>query len=181
RVEVVGDTVFVRGQDDAASAPPPRPRVDPGDVVIVGGGAAGFAAAQRLCDLGFGGCLTMLSADADAPCDRPNLSKDYLAGTAQEDWIPLQGPEFYAAHDIDLRLGCQVEAIDVGARQVRLGDGERLGYGALLLATGAEPRRLPLPGFERANVFALRSLADARAIISACAGARSVAFVGAGF
>src|SRR3546814_3254650 len=93
-----------------------------------------------------------------------------------EGWIPLQGPEFYAEHDIDLRLGCEVTAIDAAARQVHLGTGERLDYGALLLATGAEPRRLPLPGFDRPNVFALRSLADARAIIAACANARSVAF-----
>src|SRR3546814_8606580 len=83
------------------------------------------------------------------------------------------GPEFYAEHDIDLRLGCEVTAIDAAARQVHLGTGERLDYGALLLATGAEPRRLPLPGFDRPNVFALRSLADARAIIAACANARS--------
>src|SRR3546814_16564244 len=68
---------------------------------LVGGGAAGFAAAQRLRELGFGGRLSMPSADADAPCDRPNLSKDYLAGTADEGWIPPQGPEFYAEHDID--------------------------------------------------------------------------------
>src|SRR3546814_13457783 len=74
-------------------------------------------------------------------------------------------PEFYAEHDIDRRLGCEVTAIDTAARQVHLGTGERLDYGALLLATGAEPRRLPLPGFDRPNVFALRSLADARAII----------------
>src|SRR3546814_14297597 len=73
------------------------------------------------------------------------------------------GPEFYAEHDIDLRLGCEVTAIDTAARQVHLGTGERLDYGALLLATGAEPRRLPLPGFDRPNVFALRSLAAARA------------------
>lgn len=179
--EVVGDTVFVRAQEDAAPAQPSRPRVDPGAIVIVGGGAAGFAAATRLRDLGFSGRLTMLSADADAPCDRPNLSKDYLAGTADEDWIPLQGPEFYAEHRIDLRLGCEVAAIDAAARQVVTGSGERLGFDALLIATGAEPRRLPLPGFDRPNVFTLRTLADARAMIAACANARSVAFVGAGF
>jgi NADPH-dependent 2,4-dienoyl-CoA reductase/sulfur reductase-like enzyme/nitrite reductase/ring-hydroxylating ferredoxin subunit len=181
RVETVGDTVFVRAQDDAARASPPRPRVDPGAIVIVGGGAAGFAAASRLRELGFSGRLSMLSADADAPCDRPNLSKDYLAGTADEDWIPLQGAEFYAAHGIDLRLGCEVAAIETAARQVVTRSGERLGFDALLIATGAEPRRLPLPGFDRPNVHALRSLADARAIIAACADARSVAFIGAGF
>ncbi|MDN5781053.1 MAG: FAD-dependent oxidoreductase [Luteimonas sp.] len=181
RTEVIGDTVFVRAQQDAAPAALPRPRVDPGAIVIVGGGAAGFAAAKRLRELGFSGRLSMLSADADAPCDRPNLSKDYLAGTAQEDWIPLQGPEFYAEHEIDLRLDCEVTAIDIAARQVVTGSGERLHYDALLIATGAEPRRLPLPGFDRPNVFALRTLADARAIIAACADARSVAFIGAGF
>ena len=181
RTQVVGDTVFVQTKQDEAPLPAPRPHVDPGAIVIVGGGAAGFAAAQRLRELGFGGRLSMLSADADAPCDRPNLSKDYLAGTAEEDWIPLQGPEFYAEHDIDLRLGCEVTAIDAAARRVHLGTGDHLDYGALLVATGAEPRRLPLPGFDRPNVFALRSQADARAIIAASANARSVAFIGAGF
>ncbi|HVI58247.1 MAG TPA: FAD-dependent oxidoreductase [Luteimonas sp.] len=181
RTEIVGDSVFVREQEKASHAPPPRPRVDPGAVVIVGGGAAGFAAAQRLRALGFDGPLSMLSADADPPCDRPNLSKDYLAGTAQEDWIPLQGPKFFAKHDIDLRLGCEVAAIDVAARRVRLASGEELGYGALLLATGSEPRRLQVPGFDRPNVFALRTLADARAIVAVCAQARSVTFVGGGF
>ncbi len=181
RVEVVGDTVFVRERVKAKPAPPPRPKEMPGAIVIVGGGGAGFAAAQRLRALGFDGRLTMLGADDDVPCDRPNLSKDYLAGTAQEDWIPLQGPKFYEKHGIDLRLGCEVAAIDAGARQVRLAGGEAIGYDALLVATGAEPRRLPLPGFDRPNVFALRSLADARAIIAACADARTVAFVGAGF
>jgi hypothetical protein len=127
------------------------------------------------------GALSMLSADEAAPCDRPNLSKDYLAGTAPEDWIPLQAPGFYAEHDIDLRLGCDVAAIDANARQVSTTSGERIAYDDPLLATGAEPRRLSLPGFEQPNVFALRSLADARAIIAASATAKSVALVGAGF
>jgi NADPH-dependent 2,4-dienoyl-CoA reductase/sulfur reductase-like enzyme/nitrite reductase/ring-hydroxylating ferredoxin subunit len=181
RVEVSGDTVFVRERVKAKPAPPARPKDAPDAIVIVGGGAAGFAAAQRLRTLGFDGRLAMLSADDDVPCDRPNLSKDYLAGTAQEDWIPLQGPKFYEKHGIDLRLGCEVAAIDAAARQVRLASGEVVGYDALLLATGAEPRRLPLPGFDLPNVFALRTLADARAIVAACEGARSVAFVGGGF
>ena len=118
----------------------------------------------------------MLSADGAGPYDRPNLSKDYLAGTAPEDWIPLQGPEFYADNNIDLRLDCEVTAIDAGSRQVLTGAGERFAYDALLLATGAEPRRLSTPGFDRSNVFTLRSLADARAIIAACEGATSVVF-----
>ena len=181
RVEIVGDIVFVRGEDTRPLPAPSRPRADPERIVVIGGGAAGFAAAKRLRDLGYEGALSMLSADEAAPCDRPNLSKDYLAGTAPEDWIPLQAPEFYAEHDIDLRLGCDVAAIDANARQVSTTSGERIAYDALLLATGAEPRRLSLPGFDQPNVFALRSLADARAIIAASATAKSVALVGAGF
>src|SRR3546814_19043693 len=95
--------------------------------------------------LGFGGRLSMPSADADAPCDRPHLSKDYLAGTADEDWLPLQGPEFSAAHAIDLRLGCEATATATAARQVPPAPGERLDYGALLLAAPAAPPTLPLP------------------------------------
>jgi NADPH-dependent 2,4-dienoyl-CoA reductase/sulfur reductase-like enzyme len=123
----------------------------------------------------------MLSADDAVPCDRPNLSKDYLAGSAQAEWIPLQGPEFYADHDIDLRLRCVVTAIDAGAWRVTTADGRELDYDALLLATGAEPRRLQAPGFDLPNVHVLRSLDDADAIIAAVAQARSVALVGSGF
>ncbi|AYC32417.1 pyridine nucleotide-disulfide oxidoreductase [Pseudomonas cavernae] len=182
RVEIIGETVFVRTRETATRPSPPRaPHNQPGRIVIIGGGAAGFAAAERLRELGYSGTLSMLSADASAPYDRPNLSKDYLAGTAPEDWIPLRGPKFYADRQIDLRLGCDVTAIDIGARQVLTGSGERLAYDVLLIATGAEPRQLPVRGFDRPNVFMLRSLADARAIVEASKGAASVALVGAGF
>jgi apoptosis-inducing factor 3 len=179
--EIVGDRVFVRGEDTSSRPAPPRPRTNPERIVIIGGGAAGFAAAERLRELGHAGTLTMLSADDSAPCDRPNLSKDYLAGTASEDWIPLQGPEFYAEHRIDLRLDCEVSAIDTTSRHVQITSGDRIPYDALLIATGAEPRTLPLPGFDLPNVFTLRSLSDARAVIAASTGAKSVALVGAGF
>lgn len=182
RVEIVGETVFVRDAETAARPSRPHaPHNQPGHIVIIGGGAAGFAAADRLRELGYSGTLTMLSADASAPYDRPNLSKDYLAGTAPEDWIPLRGPKYYANRQIDLRLDCAVTAIDTGARQVLTGSGERLAYDALLIATGAEPRRLPIPGCDRPNVFMLRSLADARAIVEGSQGAASVALIGAGF
>ncbi|MGV8959027.1 MAG: FAD-dependent oxidoreductase [Stenotrophomonas sp.] len=183
RVEVVEDRVFVRGPG-VAPATPPRTSAGadaPRRIVIIGGGAAGYAAALRLRESGFSGSLTLLSADGDAPYDRPNLSKDYLAGTAAEDWIPLQASTFYAEHDIDLRLNCEVAAIDLAAVQVATVAGERFGYERLLLATGAEPVRLPVPGFDRTNVFTLRSLADARAIIAATIGVHSAVLIGAGF
>ena len=180
RVDIEGDTVFVREQLHPKPAKP-QPRTPRERIVIVGGGAAGFAAAERLRDLGHAGALTMLSADADGPYDRPNLSKDYLAGTAPEDWIPLSSAAHYKRRGIDLRTGSKVIEIDTAAREVVLREGERIGYDALLLATGAAPRPLRLPGFDSPNVFSLRSLTDARAIIAACANARSVGFVGAGF
>ncbi|MEO5565897.1 MAG: FAD-dependent oxidoreductase [Luteimonas sp.] len=179
--ETRGDTVFVRTRE--AETPPTQSTPGPNSthILIVGGGAAGYAAALRLRELGHDGELIMLSADDAPPCDRPNLSKDYLAGTAQEEWIPLQDPAFYSGRGIDLRLGCKVTRIDPTARHATTAAGDVFGYDRLLLATGAEPRRLTAPGFDLPNVFSLRTLGDARAIIAATRGAKSVVFVGAGF
>lgn len=181
QVEVDGGQAFVRTRLEDAPVPTPQPRTPRERIVIIGGGAAGFAAAQRLRTLGHAGSLALLSADDAGPYDRPNLSKDYLAGTAPEDWIPLRDDAFYADQRIDLRLRSEVVGVDAAARQVRLASGETFDFDVLLIATGAEPRRLPLPGFDRSNVYPLRSLDDARAIIRACEGARSVALIGAGF
>jgi len=181
-VEIEGQTVFVRGKLDA-----PEPETSfagdgpPNRIVIVGGGGAGFAAAEMLRRRGYRGTLTMLSADDAPPCDRPNLSKDYLAGTAPEAWIPLKGEAFYRDHAIDLRLRTEVARLDTGAKAVFTASGERFDYDALLLATGAEPVRLDTPGFELSNVHTLRSLSDSRAIVAAAKAARSVAVIGASF
>jgi NADPH-dependent 2,4-dienoyl-CoA reductase/sulfur reductase-like enzyme/nitrite reductase/ring-hydroxylating ferredoxin subunit len=180
QVETQGDRVFVRARRDAAPAKP-QPRTPRERIVIVGGGAAGFAAAQRLRELGHAGALVLLSADDAGPYDRPNLSKDYLAGTAPEDWIPLKGADFYAEQGIELHTGAEVTQADAQARELRTRDGRVFGYDALLIATGAEPRALPIPGLERPNVHVLRTLADARSIIAACEGKDAVAFIGAGF
>lgn len=181
QTEIVGDTVFVRGQNMAnpPGAAPARRAL--AHIVIIGAGASGYAAAERLRELGYEGELSMLSADDAPPYDRPNLSKDYLAGTAPEEWIPLQDRSYYKHRRIDLRLDCPVASIDTKAHRVVTVAGEVFPYDALLIATGAEPRRLTIPGFDRPNAFVLRSLADARAIIAACDQATSVAFIGAGF
>lgn len=178
--EASGDRVFVR-EPKAAPSPARQIRADVRRIVIVGGGAAGFAAADMLRRRGFSGELTMLSADAAPPCDRPNLSKDYLAGTAPEEWIPLKDDAFYRDRTIDLRLGVTVRALDPRERTVATVSGETFPYDALLLATGATPIRLPAPGFDRNNVHVLRSVADARAIIAAATHAHTAAIVGASF
>lgn len=181
RVDVEGEQLFVRQQlPQASKRDLPHTAGSPQCIVIVGGGAAGFAAAEMLRRQGFAGSLTLLSADPALPCDRPNLSKDYLAGTAPEDWIPLKGEDFYRDNDIDLRLGVNVSAIDRRRKELTAGN-ERLPYDALLLATGSTPIRLAGPGLDAANVHVLRSLADSRAIIASAAGARTVAVIGASF
>jgi NADPH-dependent 2,4-dienoyl-CoA reductase/sulfur reductase-like enzyme/nitrite reductase/ring-hydroxylating ferredoxin subunit len=153
----------------------------PEKFVIVGGGAAGFAAAETLRREGFAGAITMLSDDGAMPVDRPNLSKDYLTGSAPEDWLPLRGEDYYQDAGIDLRLNTNVSAIDAKTRSVTLGNGDRLPFDRLLLATGAEPVKLQIPGADQPHVHTLRSVADSRAIIKATGSARRVLVIGASF
>ena len=153
----------------------------PASVVIVGGGAAGSTAADTLRAEGYNGQITMISADEAAPYDRPNLSKDYLAGTAQEDWLPLRSPDHYETQRITLMLGCRVTSLDAAKREVTLEDGRRMPAGAILLATGADPVHLDMPGADLPHVHYLRSVADSRAIIATAAAARRAVVVGASF
>jgi NADPH-dependent 2,4-dienoyl-CoA reductase/sulfur reductase-like enzyme len=123
----------------------------------------------------------VVSSDESAPYDRPNLSKDYLAGTASEDWIPLRSNEFYAEKRIELLLGRRAVRLDTAARRVFLDDGNELSYGALLLATGADPVRLDTPGGDLPHVRYLRTLADSRSILALAASVSSAVVVGASF
>ena len=184
RVERHGNTVFVREKLPAAPkkrAPAGETATWPDSVVIVGGGAAGFAAAETLRREGYDRPLTMVSADEAPPCDRPNLSKDYLAGSAQEDWIPLRSDDFYSEQRIDLILKTQVTALDLGKRRVQLSDGRRYPFGSLLLATGAEPIRLNVPGSNQPHVHYLRTLGDSKAIIARASSTKRVVVIGASF
>jgi NADPH-dependent 2,4-dienoyl-CoA reductase/sulfur reductase-like enzyme/nitrite reductase/ring-hydroxylating ferredoxin subunit len=181
KVEREANRIFVR-EKQAQPKPDVKGAVDaPGRIVIVGGGAAGFAAAEMLRRQDYRGSIVMLSQDAVAPVDRPNLSKDYLAGSAPEDWLPLRPDDFYAKANIDLRLNTEVTSIDTKTRRVVLAGGETVAYDCLLLATGAEPVRLPIPGADQPQVHVLRSLADSRAIIGLADGARRAIVIGASF
>jgi NADPH-dependent 2,4-dienoyl-CoA reductase/sulfur reductase-like enzyme/nitrite reductase/ring-hydroxylating ferredoxin subunit len=183
RVERVGDRVFVReklvetGPVRASASGPEAPR----SVVIVGGGAAGLSAADMLQREGYEGPLTLISADGSPPCDRPNLSKDFLAGSAEDSWIPLRPPEYYAERRIDLLLDSPVAALDLPAGRVRLRDGRTHEFGALLIATGADPVRLPIPGAVESQVHYLRTFADSRAIVARAASGGRAVVVGASF
>ena len=153
----------------------------PERIVIVGGGAAGFAAAERLRREQYQGSIVMLSNDAAAPVDRPNLSKDYLAGKAPEEWLPLRPASYYSKQGIDLRLNANVKGIDARSREVALASGSHVAFDRLLIATGAEPVRLSIPGADQAHVLTLRSLADCRAIIQQAKTTRRSVVMGASF
>jgi NADPH-dependent 2,4-dienoyl-CoA reductase/sulfur reductase-like enzyme/nitrite reductase/ring-hydroxylating ferredoxin subunit len=181
QVEYEGDRIFVRQKREQ-----PKPRVKgpvdaPGRIVIVGGGAAGFAATEMLRRQEFRGSIVMLSSDTAPPVDRPNLSKDYLAGSAPEDWLPLRPDSFYAEAGVDMRLSTKVTSIDIKARNVVIAGNRNIPFDRLLLATGAEPVRLPIPGADQPHVHTLRSLADCRAIIDSVNGARCAIVIGASF
>jgi len=180
RVEVKGDQLFVR--EKLAAHPSPRPVAGaPDSIVIVGGGAAGLAAADMLRREGYDGPLTMISADDSPPCDRPNLSKDYLAGTAQEEWIPLRPASYYEDQHIDLLLESRVASLDLRQKRVTLADGGSRGYSALLIATGANPVQLVIPGATSGQVLYLRTFTDSKTIVARAGSAKQVVVVGASF
>ncbi|MDF1505328.1 FAD-dependent oxidoreductase [Roseisolibacter sp. H3M3-2] len=180
-VEEQGGTVRVAHRVEAPPPPARRAR-GPASVVIVGAGAAGVAAAETLRDAGYEGPVTILDDDPDAAVDRPNLSKDYLAGNAPEEWVTLRSAAQLAERGITLRR-TRVGALDPRGRRVLLADGGEATYEACILATGASPVRLPIPTHEARPLLTLRSLADSRAIIAAAdrAPARRAVVIGASF
>jgi NADPH-dependent 2,4-dienoyl-CoA reductase/sulfur reductase-like enzyme/nitrite reductase/ring-hydroxylating ferredoxin subunit len=183
RVERIGDSVFVREKLPA----PARIKVSPAaqemptSVVIVGGGAAGLVAADTLRRESYTGPVTVLSADDSAPYDRPNLSKDYLSGQAAEEWMPLRTPDYYADRRIDLVLNSRVSSIDPSKKQVRLENGNSYDFDALLLATGADPVKIPVPGASESQLYYLRTFADARLLVEKAGTAKQIVVVGASF
>jgi NADPH-dependent 2,4-dienoyl-CoA reductase/sulfur reductase-like enzyme/nitrite reductase/ring-hydroxylating ferredoxin subunit len=181
RVEVSDGVAYARERMERQLRPTLGSTQLPESVVIIGGGPAGNMAAETLRDEGYAGPITMLSADASLPADRPNLSKDYLAGRASEEWALLRPADFYRESDIDVRLNTRVARIDTRKSAIELTNGEHLSYGALLLATGAEPVRLDVPGADLDHVHYLRTLGESRALIAKAEKARTAVIVGSSF
>ena len=178
-IERRGGQIFVTSRK---SLPKPRPASNGvRRIVIVGGGAAGNAAAETLRREGFDGELTVLSADLDLPYDKPNLSKDFLAGNAQEEWIPLRSEDFYREEAIDFKLGTRVVRIDPAAGRLMTSTNETFAFDRCLLATGTVPRRLSVVGSELPHVHYLRTLSDCLRLIARLGQSRAAVVVGSGF
>ena len=156
-------------------------RRTPASVVIIGAGAAGAACADMLRSKGYEGPVTLVGDEEPGPVDRPNLSKDYLAGNAPEEWIPLRTREYYDSIHVELLTNDPAAKVDTSRQSVTLRSGRVLSYGALLLATGAEARSLNIDGATLPHVFRLRTLADSRAIIAGTAKVKQAAVIGASF
>ncbi|MGW6565873.1 NAD(P)/FAD-dependent oxidoreductase [Streptomyces sp. NPDC054975] len=149
--------------------------------VIVGAGLAGAKAAHTLREEGFDGPVVLLGEEGERPYERPPLSKGYLLGKDERETVYVHPPQWYAEHDVELRLGTTVTAIDPAGHEVALADGSRLGYAKLLLTTGSSPRRLPVPGADLEGVHYLRRLSDSDRIKEAFRSASRIAVIGAGW
>lgn len=184
-VRIIDDGIFVDLPDNAPDRRPPlmtAPNDKPGrTTVIIGGGAAGYTAAQTLREAGFDGRITMITREDRTPYDRPNLSKDYLQGSAQPEWMPLRPDEFYSENGIEVLTNKEVSRVVNGSKTIEFSDGETLGFDDLLIATGGIARTIDIPGSDFRGVMTLRSFASADDIIAAAGGAQKAAVIGASF
>ena len=175
-----GDRVRVGAKRKPAG--PRESRGGPTSVVMVGAGGAADYAAATLRREGYRGPITLIGRDAEpVPMDRPNLSKDFLSGVAPESWLPVRDEAFYGKHELTLVPGVEVTKLEPTAHRVVLADGRTIEYGALLLATGAAPIRLDIPGATLPHVFTLRTLPETRGILSHVHAGRSAVVIGASF
>jgi NADPH-dependent 2,4-dienoyl-CoA reductase/sulfur reductase-like enzyme/nitrite reductase/ring-hydroxylating ferredoxin subunit len=176
-VEQRDGRVFVTTKRDIPAAP--RAQTTVKSVGIVGAGCAGNAAAEMLRREGFAGSITMIGAEETVPIDRPNLSKEYLAGSAPEEWMPLRDDAFYRGQNIELLTGRRAMQLDAKTKTLTLDDGSKRAFDAILIATGSEPVRLSPPGANRVHL--LRTLRDSRAIIAEAEKGKRAVVIGASF
>jgi NADPH-dependent 2,4-dienoyl-CoA reductase/sulfur reductase-like enzyme/nitrite reductase/ring-hydroxylating ferredoxin subunit len=186
QLRIEGDQILVRLPEELEDRRTPvmfqrDTSADPRQFVIIGAGAAGYAAAQALREEGFRGSIVMITREDRAPYDRPNLSKDYLQGHAEPEWMPLRGEDFFKEHDITLLLDREVIRVDARSKTIAFDTGETMDYDALLVATGGAPVRLNIPGGDLKNVCVLRSFSDADSIIETAKHSQRVVVVGASF
>lgn len=184
-VRVEEGRVLARVPEAAEDRVPPRmSRRDAADArlfVILGAGAAGYAAAQTLREDGFRGRILLITREDRGPYDRPNLSKDYLQGNAEPEWMPLRPDDFYKEHDIELLCEREVTRVDAAAKSVTFDGGDTLTYDALLVATGGAARRLNIPGSDLKNICLLRGFSDADSVIETAGRSKRCVVVGASF
>lgn len=180
-VKVEGEHFRVLPKEEKESASSPVGVQGPESVVILGAGAAAAAAAELLRKEGYGGSITMVGEEEAGPVDRPNLSKDYLAGEAQEEWIPLGGDDHWRSLEVEVHSGEKVVEIERGKKEIRTASGKSFSYDVLLYATGAEPVVPPVKGLDGVDHFSLRSLADSEAILESLETSKRVLVVGASF
>jgi NADPH-dependent 2,4-dienoyl-CoA reductase/sulfur reductase-like enzyme/nitrite reductase/ring-hydroxylating ferredoxin subunit len=184
-VKIENDQVIVLVPNEAADRRTPqmirRDSKDQRLFVIAGGGAAGYTAAQTLREDGFTGRVVLITREGHLPYDRPNLSKDYLQGNAEPEWIPLRADEFFTEHDIEVIRGREIARVDAAQKAITFADGEILRCDALLIATGGEPRKLPFQSDAHLNVFLLRSYDDSNRIIAAAVKGTRAVVIGASF
>lgn len=188
-IEVEAGTVYVTlPMPEAQKATPSLAEADLQSdrrtFVIIGGGAAGSAAAQMLRQVGFQGHIVMLTAESELPYDRTTLSKAYLQSDRIEDPKHLRSADFYEQHRIEVITSAEVKKLDVEAQQVAYGapaGDKTLSYDALLLATGGKAKQIPIDGADKANVFTLRNIQDAQKILQAAQDAQRAVIIGTGF
>ena len=185
-IRIDGDDVIVKLPEKVEDKRIPKmvkydPQSDGRIFIIIGAGAAGNAAAQALREEGFKGHIIMITYENRVPYDRPNLSKEYLQGKAEDEWMPLRSEEFYNEYGIESMLRKEVTHVDTSSKTVSFDSGETLKYDKLLIATGGKPRTLNVPGAELKNILTLRSYDDSDEIIKASENASRVAVVGASF
>lgn len=184
-VRIDGDQIFVHVPENASERrTPPMTKREPNDkrqFIILGGGAAGFMAAQTLREEGFAGRIILVSREESAPYDRPNLSKDYLQGHAEPAWMPLRSDDFFAENDIEILGDKEAVKVDTVTKRIDFDDETTLEYDSLLVATGSIPRKLPFQVESQDNVFLLRSFSDSDAIIAAAEKGKRAIVIGASF
>jgi len=186
KVTIDGDEILVDLDGQTADRKEPKmtdadPSVDTRVFAIIGGGAAGYMAAQTLREDGFQGRVVIVTREDRGPYDRPNLSKDYLQGNAEPAWMPLRSDDFFDEHGIEILTDKEVKRVHAGEKKIEFSDGEILDYESVLMATGGVARTLKIPGSDLQNIFNLRSFDSADLIVAAAEKAKNTVIIGASF